>query len=321
MARQGVTEQEITEAAESLAQAGQPVTVSAVRDLLGTGSYSTINQHLAKWRDANTGRKADGVPDMPESIGRTMRQLWGVAWNEAQDGIKAEREALEAARREMERERHDMAAEIARLEAENATQAETIGNLTGSLAAKDEALAAGEKQAHGLQIENTRLETDNAAKAETIKRLEADNAAKAATLDRHAAELTAKTEAVAAAEKRGQALTIENAAKDETIKRLEVEKDAQGATIAKLEADNTAKVAALAAADKEAQALRIENARLDERAKAAESNAADLRGEVERLHTSFREAAAAGTEPASTAKPAAPKKKDAKPDTEPKPTK
>lgn len=283
MARQGISEQQVIDAAEALAQEGQAVTVSAVRDRIGSGSYSTINDYLGKWREASAGRKTDGAPDMPESVGRAMRQLWAAAWKEAQDGIRTEREALETARRDMERERRDMTAEIARLETENTAQNETIHRLTDNLATKDEAIALKERQAHALQIENTRLETENAARGETISRLEADNQAKAETIAALSNNLTVKSEALANAEKQNQALSIHNAAKDETIKRLETEKVTQSEMIHRLTDNLNAKIEALADAEKVAQSLRIENARLDEQEKAAEARAADLRGELDKL--------------------------------------
>lgn len=163
MARQGISEQQVFEAAEQLAQSGQAVTVSAVREVIGSGSFSTINAFLGKWKESGDARKPAEVPDMPEPVGRAMRQLWGVAWKEAQDGIKAEREALEAARRDMERERRDMTNEITRLEAENGTQAEEITRLSERLAEATDTLAEAEKTVGGLKIENARL--DERAKA------------------------------------------------------------------------------------------------------------------------------------------------------------
>jgi len=100
---------------------------------------------------------------MPELVGRAVRQLWTAAWKEAQDDIKAEREGLDAARREMERERRDMANEIARLEAENSTQAEEITRLSDLLAEQTTAKDEAEKANNALRIDNARL--DERAKA------------------------------------------------------------------------------------------------------------------------------------------------------------
>lgn len=163
MARQGISEQQVIEAAEQLAQSGQAVTVSAVREVIGSGSFSTINGYLAKWKDSTDKGKAADVPDIPDAVGRSMRHLWGAAWNEAQSGIKAEREGLEAARREMERERRDMAQEIARLEAENAAQGDELAKLKEQLATESAARSKAETELNAIKIENARL--DERAKA------------------------------------------------------------------------------------------------------------------------------------------------------------
>jgi alanyl-tRNA synthetase len=70
---------------------------------------------------------------MPETVGRAARAFWGVAWKEAQQEVKGERDALDAVRRELDRDRRDMSAEIARLEAETAHQAEALARLQEEL--------------------------------------------------------------------------------------------------------------------------------------------------------------------------------------------
>lgn len=166
MARTGISEQQVIQAAEALLQGGQAVTVSSVREAIGSGSFSTINGFLAKWKESNADRRPADVPDMPDGVSRAMRQLWAAAWKEGQDGIKAEREALEAARRDMERERRDMAHEIARLETETAAQAEELAKLTEALDHKSHSLELAEHAVNDLKIENARLD-ERAKAAET----------------------------------------------------------------------------------------------------------------------------------------------------------
>lgn len=164
MARIGISEEQVIAAAQELASSGQAVTVSAVREVIGSGSFSTINGHLAKWRESGGGaRPVSDVPDMPESVARSARAFWGTAWNEAQQAIKGEREALDAARRGMDVERRDMASEIARLETENSQQAAELVALRAQLAQVDGERKAAQEQAQGLRVENARL--DERAKA------------------------------------------------------------------------------------------------------------------------------------------------------------
>ncbi|MGV0950349.1 MAG: DNA-binding protein [Azonexus sp.] len=163
MARQGISEQQVIEAAEELTRDGQAATVSAVRGIIGSGSYSTIQGHLAKWKEGGANRPPADVPDMPEPVGKAARVLWSVAWKEAQHGVKGEREALDAARRDMERDRHDMTAEIARLETETTAQAEELARLREDLGEQAAALTKAGDSVNALQVENARL--DERAKA------------------------------------------------------------------------------------------------------------------------------------------------------------
>ncbi|MFZ2311245.1 MAG: DNA-binding protein, partial [Methylobacter sp.] len=110
MARQGITEEQVFEAAGQLQEEGLAITSNSVRDKLGTGSFSTINTLLAKWREANL------IPDMPNTLNRAVQQLWTIAWKEAQDNVKVECEALVLERRKIELEYQGMLEEISQLE-------------------------------------------------------------------------------------------------------------------------------------------------------------------------------------------------------------
>lgn len=110
MARQGITEEQVFEAAEQLQEDGLDITSTAIRAKIGRGSYTTINPLLAKWKEASL------IPKMPNTLDRAMQQLWAIAWKEAQDTVKAEREALATKRWEIELEHQDMLKQINQLE-------------------------------------------------------------------------------------------------------------------------------------------------------------------------------------------------------------
>ncbi|MCI0654422.1 MAG: DNA-binding protein [Methylococcaceae bacterium] len=158
MARAGITEQQVFEAAQGLLQEGQTVSVSAVRERLGSGSYSTINAHLTKWREDNNNRKPSDIPDIPSSVENALRHIWALAWKEALDPIKSEREGLETVRREMEREKKVMEAEIAGLETQSGVQAVEITRIGDALAEKVQDLDEAKTTNQTLSIENARLE-------------------------------------------------------------------------------------------------------------------------------------------------------------------
>ena len=52
MARDGVTYEQVAQAADALVGSGQQPTIRAVREHLGRGSPNTVHRHLQAWRDA-----------------------------------------------------------------------------------------------------------------------------------------------------------------------------------------------------------------------------------------------------------------------------
>lgn len=168
MARPGITDQQVFDAAEQLLLESQSVTPTAVRDLLGTGSFSTIAAMLATWKKNNSPLNAADIPAIPDNVSRVVQLFWSTAWKEAQAGIRTDREALDAARKEMEREQRGMYHEIARLETENAQQAEHIQELTIRLTEETHAVEAANQARMILSIENARLE-ERAKAAEQLR--------------------------------------------------------------------------------------------------------------------------------------------------------
>ena len=116
MGRTGITKEQVYEVAAALSGEGISPTVQSVRERIGTGSYSTISGYLTAWRDEHAAQVPANIPDRPEKVEKAFEQIWATAALAAQEGVKIEREALEAARREMEQERAEMKAEIERLE-------------------------------------------------------------------------------------------------------------------------------------------------------------------------------------------------------------
>ena len=75
MARPGVTPARIGEVIKQLEAEGAEVTVTALRERLGTGSYSTLGAVLNDWRreQARTARPA--IPEVPETLAHLLRHL------------------------------------------------------------------------------------------------------------------------------------------------------------------------------------------------------------------------------------------------------
>jgi chromosome segregation ATPase len=163
MARKGITKEQIFAAATRLQAAGLASTVQAVREQIGSGSYSTINTHLAEWRKEHAEQVSLNVPDMPEKIMTTFNQVWATAVKSAQDDVETQRQTLEAMRREMDKENASMVAEIKRLEKELEETIDKLETVAQESIKTKEGRVSAEKQIIDLRVENARL--DERAKA------------------------------------------------------------------------------------------------------------------------------------------------------------
>ena len=158
MARTGISKEQVFEAASALLEEGTAASVQAVRERIGSGSYTTITRHLEEWRKENAAQVPAHIPDMPEKVMGAFRQVWATASMAAREDVDTQRQALEAMRREMEQEKADMAAEIERLETALEEAAAAREALDKEREAENAARAQAEEQTAALRLENARLE-------------------------------------------------------------------------------------------------------------------------------------------------------------------
>lgn len=77
MARLGVTYQDIANTADQLVGEGKQPTIELIRNQLGTGSTTTIANHLRKWRSEQDGSTAVASKEnLPQEFVSVMKGLW-----------------------------------------------------------------------------------------------------------------------------------------------------------------------------------------------------------------------------------------------------
>lgn len=77
MARYGVTYQAVCQAAQQLAQQGRQPTVEQVRLILGTGSSTTIANHLRQWHShQKLTPELAGKEHIPNELLSVVKELW-----------------------------------------------------------------------------------------------------------------------------------------------------------------------------------------------------------------------------------------------------
>jgi DNA repair exonuclease SbcCD ATPase subunit len=116
MARPGITPEQVLQTIQQLESEGNEATVTAIRERLGTGSFTTISQVLQSWRQDLARSSRPPVPDPPEQVAGLFRQLWMESWRAADAVAAAEREAAAQERAASEAQAQEMQNEIARLE-------------------------------------------------------------------------------------------------------------------------------------------------------------------------------------------------------------
>ena len=114
MARTGIEEKDVFEAADRLIEAGKPPTLEAIREKLGTGSFATISAHLKKWREQKI--QESPIPEPPEALAATLKQIWATAFRMAADEFDGARAVWEFERKNLATENDQMLSEIKKLE-------------------------------------------------------------------------------------------------------------------------------------------------------------------------------------------------------------
>ena len=120
MARKGITYDQVANAATAIKARGTEPTIAAIRvELGGEGSFTTISQHLAKWKD-NRAYEGDSSELPPEEIQNSFMEAGIKAWNVARRGAREEISALKQEyqdeKRKLGQELNDAGEEIKKLE-------------------------------------------------------------------------------------------------------------------------------------------------------------------------------------------------------------
>lgn len=92
MARSGIRYEEVQEAAETLLGRGLNPTIQRVRELLGTGSNTTISEHLKHWQQQLAeSPKAVLPPAVPETVMTALESFWKIAVCQAEAAFEEQR--------------------------------------------------------------------------------------------------------------------------------------------------------------------------------------------------------------------------------------
>lgn len=97
MARIGIDYELVKQAAIKLLSQGTAPSVQKIREILGTGSNTTIAEHLKVWRDEYAKKTTHYLPaNMPKELISTFEVLWQTAMEHAQNQLAEYKKTVES---------------------------------------------------------------------------------------------------------------------------------------------------------------------------------------------------------------------------------
>lgn len=187
MPRIGVTFDDVARAATKLLSTGDSPSVFKVREILGTGSNSTIAEHLKQWRQQRSEQRTVPLPDgIPKELVPPLETLWHIANEHADKRFIAYREQSEQKIEQLTTERDTWFAQHQQLEStltEIKKQLEDAEVRNESHLQKNEAKEALNRE---LQTEKKNLTLEIKSLQQRLAEIQDNHAAReAALLDQH----------------------------------------------------------------------------------------------------------------------------------------
>ncbi len=166
-----LTQDAVNDAADQLRAQGKKPSPNAVRDILRTGSFSTIKQMLDVWADQQEQEANIPVPDMPDFAYRLLEKLHRELYMQNHKALEGDRQVLEATRQEFEAERTEMLGEIDTLEKRASDLEKSIATVKADLATAHSKLAETEGKLKDSITKSTTQQIEIATLSEREKQL------------------------------------------------------------------------------------------------------------------------------------------------------
>jgi len=97
MSRPGIEYESVERAACHLLSQGQHPSVQKIRDILKTGSNTTIAKHLKNWQANFATKRSPALPeDVPEDLMNPLDDIWALAREKAEESYQQHKEEFEA---------------------------------------------------------------------------------------------------------------------------------------------------------------------------------------------------------------------------------
>lgn len=171
MARNGVQYQQVVQVILELQRQGENPTVQRIRETLGTGSFTTLSEHLRQWRDEqrNATPLQQESQEVPDSLLNLTRELWQAACAEADQRLQHYQQAADQEIRQALTDKQLAMEEALRteeknllLERKNTELLSDTKQLTADISRLQTLLEGKEQQIQSLELQ-ARQQQDEAA--------------------------------------------------------------------------------------------------------------------------------------------------------------
>ena len=184
MARTGISYEDVRAAAETLLGRGLNPTIQRVRELLGTGSNTTISEHLKSWQQQLAqAPKTVLPPTVPETVITALDAFWNIAVQHAEAAFEEQRQIAAQAVTAAEQSRDSALADLQKAQAAaNDFRLQLEASQASARALADRLLVEQERRAAAETAIESAEQRARAA-AETVAQIRAETEARTAQLE------------------------------------------------------------------------------------------------------------------------------------------
>jgi len=184
MARTGISYEDVRAAAETLLGRGLNPTIQRVRELLGTGSNTTISEHLKSWQQQLAqAPKTVLPPTVPETVITALDAFWNIAVQHAEAAFEEQRQIAAQAVTAAEQSRDSALADLQKAQAAaNDFRLQLEASQASARALADRLLVEQERRAAAETAIESAEQRARAA-AETVAQIRAETEARIAQLE------------------------------------------------------------------------------------------------------------------------------------------
>jgi len=162
MARNGISYDEVKQAVDEMQAEGFNPTIAGIRERLGTGSFTTISEHLKRWRAERQQQPmvAGGSP-APDSLNGMVQAVWQQAREDATKALESYKEEIQKTLEQAEAEKQQAVEETLTIKERNQWLDERNQILLAEMRQLEKKLGAAEITINVLEKQQEELQQKN----------------------------------------------------------------------------------------------------------------------------------------------------------------